>query len=144
MSQSNNSTTGAKFEDAVLLFFRGADLDLSRNHSVEVGAGSFRKAHRFDLGSSDPPTLVECKSHTWTDGGNAPSAKLSVWNEAMLYFSVAPVGHRKILAVLAHARRGESLADHYVKRFQHLVPPGVEIWEIVADGSSGRHVFTGR
>jgi len=144
MGNSDNPATGARFEDAVQLFFRGADLHLTRCHSVEVGAGSVKKVRKFDLGSSRPPTLIECKSHTWTEGGNAPSAKLSVWNEAMFYFLVAPTGYRKILAVLAHARHGASLADHYVKRFEHLVPPGVEIWEIVSDGSSGRHVFTGR
>ena len=121
-----------------------AGLNLEKGHSVDVGAGSLKKARRFDLVSSIPPTLVECKSHTWTEGGNAPSAKLSVWNEAMLYFLVAPQGYRMILAVLAHGAQGESLADHYVKRFQHLVPPGVEIWEVASDGSSGRHVFTAK
>lgn len=144
MSNSDNPATGAKFEDAVRVFFRTVDLHLEKGHSVDVGTGSAKKARRFDLGTSKPPTLVECKSHTWTEGGNAPSAKLSVWNEAMFYFLVAPQSYRKILAVLANTRRGESLVDHYVKRFEHLVPSGVEIWEISSDGLSGRHVFTGR
>ena len=143
MGNSDNPAIGAKFEEAVRLFFRGSGLDLERGHTVAVGAGSTTKPRKFDLGSSKPPTLVECKSHTWTGGGNAPSAKLSVWNEAMFYFVVAPQSYRKILAVLSLARNGESLADHYVKRFQHLVPIGVEIFEVSSDGSSGRRVFTG-
>jgi hypothetical protein len=49
----------------------------------------------------------------------------------------------KILAVMVSTRHGESVADHYVKRFRHLVPPGVEIWEVSSDGSSGRQVFPG-
>ena len=92
------------------------------------------------MGCSEPPTVVECKCHTWTTGGNAPSAKLSVWNEAMFYFMLTPAQYRKILAVLRHARGHESIAQHYLKRFGHLVPPGVELWEIEADGSAGRLV----
>ena len=95
-----DNPTGAKFEAAVQAFFRSKGLDLHRDYSVDVGAGSTHKSRKFDLGSGKPATLVECKSHTWTEGGNAPSAKLSVWNEAMLYFLVAPPSHRKILAVL--------------------------------------------
>ncbi len=144
MGNSDNPATGAKFEDAVQLFFRQRNLLLEKDHSVDVGVGNLKKGRKFDLGSSTPPTLVECKCHIWTEGGNAPSAKLSVWNESMLYFLAAPQRYRKILAVLAHTRQGQSLADHWVSRFQHLVPMGVEIWEVGSDGLSGRLVFTGR
>ena len=125
MGNADNPSTGARFEAAVQAFFRSKGLDLHRDYSVDVGAGSTPKSRKFDLGSGRPATLVECKSHTWTEGGNAPSAKLSVWNEAMFYFLVAPPSYRKILAVLAHSRQGETLAEHYVKRFRHLVPPGI-------------------
>jgi hypothetical protein len=39
-----------------------------------------KKIRNFDLGSSTPAILVECKSHTWTQSGNIPSARLTVWN----------------------------------------------------------------
>ena len=61
----------------------------------------------------------------------------------MFYFLIAPTSYRRILAVLADWRGSESIADHYVKRFSHLVPKAVEIWEVAADGKSGRSVFTG-
>ena len=61
----------------------------------------------------------------------------------MFYFMIAPKNYRKILAVLTDWRGSESLADHYVRRFRHLVPQGVEIWEISSDGKLGRSVFTG-
>lgn len=47
--------------------------------------GKIKKKHSFDLGCKDKK-IVECKSHKWTSGGNIPSAKLNVWNEAMYYF----------------------------------------------------------
>lgn len=106
--------------------------------AVPVGVGTIKKAHFFDFGSTNPPVLVECKCHRWTTGGNAPSAKLTVWNEAMYYFSVAPAGYRCILFVLRDysVNRGQTLAEHYLSRYRHLVPDGVEFWELnEADGT---------
>ena len=88
MANSDNPGRGAKFEDAVRRFFLNHGLRLEANYTVDVGAASVRKPRRFDLGCVEPAMLVECKSHSWTEGGNAPSAKLSVWNEAMFYFSL--------------------------------------------------------
>jgi hypothetical protein len=96
---------------------------------VPVGVGDAKKMHRFDLGSENPPVLVECKSHTWTQGGNMPSAKMTVWNEAMYYFHVAPAHYRKIFFALKHNRREMSLASYYLKTHGHLIPDGVELWE---------------
>jgi hypothetical protein len=96
--------------------------------------------HRFDLGSENPPVLVECKSHTWTQGGNMPSAKMTVWNEAMYYFHVAPAIYRKIFFVLKHSRREQSLASYYLKTHGHLVPEGVELWEFDLETDSGERL----
>ena len=51
-------------------------LATSPNFQVQVGAASERRVRKFDLGCAEPATLIECKRHTWTKGGNAPSAKL--------------------------------------------------------------------
>ncbi len=143
MSNADNPGRGRKFEEFVLDCFAGRGLHLRQDYSVHIGVASERKPKKFDLGCDDPATIVECKRHTWTSGGNAPSAKLTVWNEAMLIFLAAPVEYRKILAVLRHLRGGESLADHYVKRFSHLVPSGVEIWEFDQDTGASRSVYVG-
>jgi hypothetical protein len=52
-------------------FVRKQEFLLQSNFVVLVGH-SIKKSHRFDLGSDDPPILVECKSFTWTSGGKTP------------------------------------------------------------------------
>ena len=85
------------------------------------------------MGADHPPTIVECKTHTWTKGGNVPSAKMANWNEAMYYFACSPPEFRKIFFVLRDVRekrgKSESLAEHYIRTYYHLIPLEVEIWE---------------
>lgn len=88
-----------------------------------------KKQHNFDLGNQD--IIVECKSHKWTASDNIPSAKLTVWNEAMYYFLISPENYRKIFFVLksySH-KRDITLAKYYIKTYKHLIPNDVEFWE---------------
>lgn len=101
-------------------------INLDPNFVVPVGH-NIKKPHRFDLGSHEPPILVECKSFKWTSGGNSPSAKIRNMNEVMLLFCVCPSYYRKILFVLRDLRRDVSLATHYVKTQGHLIGPDIEI-----------------
>jgi hypothetical protein len=144
VANCDNPKAGADFERLVQAFFSRNGVILQLCKPVPVGAGIRRKFHKFDLGSEDPPVLVECKCHAWTGGGNAPSAKLTVWNEAMLYFAVAPPHYRKILAVQKSLRLDESLAEHYLRRFGHLIPAGVELWEFDPISSQGVCVYGSR
>ncbi len=107
------------------------DIEFEFNFKLLVGVGQVKKLHAFDLGSETGKTIVECKSHRWTEGRNIPSAKLTVWNEAMYYFHLAPNDYRKIMFVLKDVcqKRGISLAEYYVKMYIHLIPNSVEIWE---------------
>ena len=126
----SNSQVGADFELVALKFFEKRGVKLSRNFAVEVGLTD-KKKHCFDLGSANPKIIVECKSHKWTAGANVPSAKMTVWNEAMYYFQLAPKAFRKILFVL-HDRRskdGESLLSYYKRTYSHMIPEGVEFLE---------------
>ncbi len=136
----SNTHVGKEFEEAARLYFAETGIALRFGFSVPVGF-TVKKAHKFDLGSDDPPILVECKSYTWTAGGNSPSAKIRGLNEVMLLFSVTPDHYRKILFVLKHLRKEVSLAAHYVKLQGHLIGPGVEIWEFDLDRKHGARVF---
>ena len=126
----SNADVGSDFETAAQEWFLNQGVRLQRNYGVEVGFSKM-KERKFDLGSSEPPVLVECKSHKWTSGGNVPSAKITVWNESMYYFLLAPPGFRKVLFVLRDVseKRGESLAEYYVRNHSHLIPNDVEILE---------------
>jgi hypothetical protein len=127
----SNAHVGRDFEHLAAIVFGEQGITLELNHAVNVGVGSFKKPRKFDLGSADPKVIVECKSHKWTKGNNVPSAKITVWNEAMYYFSCAPSDYRQILFVLRDVRAstGESLAEYYVRLYQHMIPRTVELWE---------------
>ena len=127
----SNAHAGREFEDYVQSWFANSGLLLERDFSLALGVTSITKLHRFDLGSEEHGVIVECKSHTWTAGDKVPSAKLTVWNEAMYYFSLAPKKYHKLFAVLKDdsVKRGMSLAEYYLKAYRHLIPSGVEIHE---------------
>lgn len=132
----SNAHVGADFEKVAQEFFAKQGITLERGFGVPVGL-SVKKQHRFDLGTADPKIVVECKSHKWTETGNVPSAKMTVWNEAMYYFHLAPEDYRKVLFVL-HDRRatnGESLLAYYRRTFAHMIPAKVEFFEW--DSASG-------
>lgn len=56
---------------------------------------------------------------------------MTVWNEVMLYFSLAPPEYRKIIFVLKDLSksRGETLAQYYSRTYAHLIPSNTQIWE---------------
>jgi hypothetical protein len=137
----SNAHAGNDFESLARQFFARQGIALTRNFAAPVGVGEQKKMHRFDLGSTTPPVLVECKSHTWTQGGNMPSAKMTVWNEAMYYFHLAPTTYRKILFVLKHSRRELTLAAYYLRTHGHMVPDGVEIWEFDTETNAAEQLL---
>ena len=60
----SNTQAGDDFEASARSFFAQQGISLVKNFTVPVGVGDLKKQHRFDLGSENPPVLVECKSHT--------------------------------------------------------------------------------
>jgi hypothetical protein len=131
VGSKSNAQVGNDFEIAALKFLNVDGLNLKRDVKIEVGIGEIKKEHAFDLGCIKQKVIVECKSHKWTAGGNVPSAKLTVWNEAMFYFVASPEGFRKIMFVLYDysEKRNETLAQYYLRTYKHLVPSDVEFWE---------------
>lgn len=136
----SNAQVGREFEEAAQLFFAETGIELQPGFIAPVGY-KIKKSHKFDLGSKKPWILVECKSYTWTSGGNSPSAKIRALNEVMLLFSLAPRRYRKILFLLKHLRKDVSLATHFIKTQGHLIGPNIEIWEFDLDKKRGERVF---
>jgi hypothetical protein len=130
-SQSN-AHVGRSFELSAHKCLVSEGILASPNFKLKVGIASrLPKEHSFDFGSNQPPVIVECKSHRWTEGDKVPSAKMATWNEAMYYFSLAPANYRRILFALRDERKssGETLVDYYKRTYTHMIPVGVEIWE---------------
>ncbi|MBD0371714.1 MAG: hypothetical protein ICV60_12815 [Pyrinomonadaceae bacterium] len=138
----SNAHVGRDFEErARQIYFDRTRIMLEPNFSVPIGTSGMKKPHNFDMGSEKPPILVECKSYTWTSGGNSPSAKIRALNEVMLFFSLAPRRYKKMLFVLKHLRKDVSLATHYIKTQGHLIGRNIEIWEFDLDNNDCARVF---
>ena len=132
---TSNSQVGRTFEKRARKVLAEHGLRLESDHRVPCGLDTVRKSHAFDLGSENPKVIVECKSHTWTSGGNVPSAKMKNWAEAMFYFHMAPPDYRKIFFVERRVRRGsnESLLTYFLRTQAHMIPRNVEFLELDGD-----------
>jgi len=138
---NKNPKAGRLFERKVQKYFRlSRRVELSPQFPILLGCpGKAKKPHNFDLVSEKKRLIVECKNYAWTAGKNSPSAKYGFLNELMFYFTLAPKKYRKILFMRKHQREGVSLAGHYVKNHRHLIPKGVEIWQLA--GNKGERVY---
>jgi len=127
---ASNTQVGIDFEILTMGYFKKSIPDLTMPYWIPIGHIR-QKEHKFDLGSSEQKVIIECKSHTWTKGGNVPSAKLTTWDQAMLYFFLAPRGYRKIFVVKRdlNPKTEESLAAYYIRTHSHVIPDEVEFWE---------------
>lgn len=126
----SNSEAGNNFENIAKLYLeKTLNRQLQKNITVKIGISKIKKKHRFDIG--DKSTIIECKTHKWTEGDNVPSAKLTVWNEAMYYFSLVPKDFKKIFFVDKDfsKKRNKTLGQYYVETYEHLIPDDVDIWE---------------
>jgi len=128
----SNAHVGRDFEVRARAILAAHGIPLQMNHKVPCGLGNDKKLHTFDLGSEDPPVIVECKSQTWTKGDVVPSAKMKNWAEAMFYFHMAPPIYHKIFFVeqSLRVRTGESLLTYFRRTQSHMIPPEVEFWEL--------------
>jgi hypothetical protein len=140
IGSNSNTQVGNDLESHTQIFLSSKGITLSKHFGVLVGVKENKKVHKFDLGSESPKIIVECKSHKWTAGNNVPSAKMTVWNEVMFYFTLAPYDYRKIFFVIRdfNEKRGETLVDYYFRTYGHLIPKDVEIWEFNENDETAR------
>ncbi len=127
----SNTQAGSDFESEAKTFFASHGITLEEHVALDIGIEGRFKQHKFDLGSTNPRIVVECKCHTWTETDNVPSAKMATWTEAMYYFYASPKGWRKVFFVLKDysEKRQETLAAYYLRTYEHLIPSDVEFWE---------------
>ena len=143
-TNSQNPSRGRAFEQRVGEHLKRKGYDVNPGYEVEVSVnGRLKKSHRFDWGSGD--LLVECKAYSWTETGNNPSGKLATANEAMLYFVAAPTSFKKMLFMpkteKVGKRRPATLVEYYVRGYRHLIPDGVEIYELDESDLSATRVW---
>ena len=62
----------------------------------------------------------------------------------MYYFALAPQRYRKIFCVLKDTRRGESLAEYYVRLYGHMIAQNVEIMELCLNEAKLITIFDAR
>lgn len=138
----SNTQVGSDFEKVAKFYFASQGITLREFLSLEIGIEGKHKAHKFDLGSDNPKIIVECKSHTWTESQNMPSAKMMAWTEAMYYFLAAPKEYRKIFFVLrdVSTKHHETLAKYYLRTYEHMIPNDVEFWEYDAAANSAERI----
>lgn len=91
----SDAHVGRAFENAAKTFFSSTGFELNLDFKVPIGIGSVKKDHAFDLGCPDQEVIVECKSHRWSSCDKVPGAKLTVWNEVIHCFTIAPNPYRK-------------------------------------------------
>jgi hypothetical protein len=127
----SNSLAGSKFENTAFEYFKAHEnIVLDKNFEISLGL-KLKKTHQFDLGDRYHKILVECKAHTWTESGNTPSAKISVWNEAMFYFELVPKDYKKIFFVLMDycQKKRKTLLQYYIENYYHFIPTDVIFYE---------------
>lgn len=130
----SNASVGKEFEKIAKKYFLDKEsIELKENFFIDIGISNIKSKHCFDLGIKNSTTkiLVECKSHKWTEGKNIPSAKLTIWNEAMYYFFLSPNSFKKIFFILRDysEEKKQTLGVYYLKRYNHLVPSDVKFYE---------------
>jgi len=139
---TSNAHVGKAFEAKAQSFFAKQGLILDMNIPIAIGIEGKSKAHNFDLGSISNKIIVECKSHTWTESENIPSAKMTTWNQAMYYFFASPKDYRKVFFVLKHysKKHRQTLAAYYLRLNDHLILNDVEFWEYDEDKETAQRI----
>jgi len=127
---SENPKIGKEFEKVVKewaeLYY---DCEFEPENPVEIGNPP--KPHKFDLVSKDESIVIECKCYTWTEGGNVPSAKLAMLDEAILYLRSISFPTNKIIAMRYswNEKKQKSLATYFCEKKGHLLGD-ISVWEL--------------
>lgn len=127
---SQNPAAGRAFEvRAARIMGDVFGVPLLLDHALPIGEPP--KLHKFDFGTEGGTHVGEAKYYTWTETGNAPSAKLGFLNQAVFYLSFLPDTSVRFVVMRKHRhpKRGETLAEYWYRTDRHLLR-GVRVFEI--------------
>lgn len=99
----SNSAVGKDFKSKVINALVREGYEIESGYSLNIGVSNIKKEHKFAFGGTDQfgaRFVAECKSHTWTESGNIPSAKIATWVQCMYYFSMVDSDYLKYFVVL--------------------------------------------
>lgn len=126
---TSNSKVGTEFESRVLSFFTDhIEIKIDKHKKIKIGINQ-TKEHEFDL--ANDKIIVECKSSSWTEGDNVPSAKLTTWCYAMYLFYLAPKEYKKLFftdkKVNKRKKDSKSLLEYFIQTYEYLIPSDVTL-----------------
>lgn len=132
---SSNTYAGKMFEEKVFKFLEKKGFDLQYQKQIKIGI-NVKKKHAFDLGNEK--IIVECKSNTWTETGNVPSAKIKGWIEAMFYFYLAPEEYKKLFFVEMSfdQKRCKTLLEYFIEHYYHLIPRDIVLVDFYTENDN--------
>ncbi len=121
---SSNTHAGKDFENKIFDFLEKNGISTEHQKKIEIGIIK-KKEHVFDFGNNS--ILVECKSQTWTETGNVPSAKIKNWSDAMFSFYLAPKKYKKLFFVemSRNPNNSKPLLDYFIDHYFYLIPSDV-------------------
>ena len=124
---------GIQFEISVSKYLEANNSIVTKQYPVNICINSrISKVHKYDFGNNE--IVVECKDYNWTKGHNYANSKISGINEVMLLFLGTPPKYTKKLFLRLTDKIGvnnpETIFEYYIRKYQHLIPSGIEIYEL--------------
>ena len=131
----SNTEVGKIFEKIIYNFLEKNNVILENQKKVKIGIKA-KKDHAFDLGNDS--IIVECKSQTWTESGNAPSAKIKNWSDAMFSFYLAPGKYKKLFFVEMsyNQKYCKTLLEYFIEHYFYLIPSDVMLIDYYTDNNN--------
>ena len=121
---SSNTKAGKDFENTIYTFLANHKIFVDKQKKIAIGINA-KKEHAFDFGNDS--ILVECKSQMWIESGNAPSAKIKNWSDAMFSFYLFPKIYKKLffIEMSYNQKYCKTLLEYFIEHYFYLIPSDV-------------------
>ena len=129
--EKNNASSAVNLKEIAFEYFKkNEEIILDMDYELTLGTENKFK-HIFDLGSCDKSVLIKCKSDIWPNDEKTLAEKMSIWNETMFYFNLAPEKYRKIFFVLRDysEKKRQTLLQYHISKNCKNVTKNIKIYE---------------